>query len=108
MQLNTCWQMRRSRVDGKYWKSDNSMNLKKGTLSGLLKTAGSGWLSGSVVLVQLAEGKTMPIWATLRQVQREGGTRALFTGVGPRAVRAAPACAIVLASYEVLKAMHLS
>ena len=64
-------------------------------------------VSVSVVCMQLAEGKTLPILATLRQVHREGGTRALFTGVGPRAVRAAPACAIVLASYEVLKAVRL-
>lgn len=60
-----------------------------------------------VLCMQLAEGKALPIWATLRQVHREGGTRALFVGVGPRAVRAAPACAIVLASYEVLKAVRL-
>jgi solute carrier family 25 protein 39/40 len=56
--------------------------------------------------LQIAEGKVTPIWATLKAVHRDGGVRALFTGVGPRAVRAAPACAIVLASYEVLKAVH--
>ena len=54
----------------------------------------------------MAEGKSPTILQTLREIQRENGSRALFTGVGPRVVRAAPACAIVLASYEMLKAMH--
>ena len=45
-----------------------------------------------------------PVLGTLRAVAAEGGMRALFVGVGPRAVRAAPACAIVLAAYEVIKA----
>ena len=57
--------------------------------------------------MQVAEGKSPTILQTLRNIQREGGSRALFTGVGPRVVRAAPACAIVLASYEMLKALHL-
>ena len=56
--------------------------------------------------MQVAEGKSPSILQTLREIQREQGSRALFTGVGPRVVRAAPACAIVLASYEMLKAMH--
>ena len=57
--------------------------------------------------MQVAEGKSPTILQTLRSIQREGGSRALFAGVGPRVVRAAPACAIVLASYEMLKALHL-
>ena len=59
------------------------------------------------MLMQVAEGKSPSILQTLREIHRDGGSRALFTGVGPRVVRAAPACAIVVASYEMLKAMHL-
>jgi len=40
----------------------------------------------------------------LRSVYQTEGVRGLFTGMGPRVARAAPACAIVIASYEVLKA----
>ena len=57
--------------------------------------------------MQLADGEVVPILETLRKVGRDGGARALFAGVGPRALRAAPACAIVLASYEALKAVYI-
>ncbi|BDA48617.1 Solute carrier family 25 member 40 [Coccomyxa sp. Obi] len=82
-------------------------NFAAGTIGGTVAAAVTTPLDVVKTRTQLAEGKALPIWATLRQVHREGGTRALFTGVGPRAVRAAPACAIVLASYEVLKAVRL-
>jgi len=39
----------------------------------------------------------------MRQVYAEEGLRGLFVGVGPRAGRSAPACAIVVACYELLK-----
>ena len=58
---------------------------------------------------QLADsGQKHRILTTLRGLAADGGAKALFAGVGPRAARAAPACAIVLASYELLKASSLA
>lgn len=42
----------------------------------------------------------LTLWATALKVAREEGARALFTGWAPRALRAAPASAIVLGVYE--------
>jgi solute carrier family 25 protein 39/40 len=42
-------------------------------------------------------------FSVFNKVWREEGLRGLFTGVGPRAARTAPACAIVIATYEVVK-----
>ena len=39
----------------------------------------------------------------MRAVYESEGVRGLFAGVRPRAYRAAPACAIVIACYELLK-----
>ena len=40
---------------------------------------------------------------TLQELVAEGGVRTLFTGVMPRALRAAPSCGLVLAAYEMAK-----
>eukprot|EP01025_Chloroclados_australasicus_P033527 TRINITY_DN3422_c0_g1_i1.p1 TRINITY_DN3422_c0_g1~~TRINITY_DN3422_c0_g1_i1.p1 ORF type:complete len:336 (-),score=50.34 TRINITY_DN3422_c0_g1_i1:854-1825(-) len=40
---------------------------------------------------------------TIREISRAGGVQALFTGVGPRVTKIAPACAIVISMYEILK-----
>ena len=54
---------------------------------------------------QLADdGRPRRILPTLREVARDEGLRGLFAGGVPRAIRAAPSCAIVLASYELIKA----
>lgn len=53
--------------------------------------------------MQLAEGRSEGLLATLRTVASQQGLRGLFGGVTPRAMKAAPACAIVLASYECMK-----
>lgn len=60
-------------------------------------------------MVALKErGWKLQVMQALLQVAKEGGPRALFSGVAPRAARAAPACAIVVASYELLKALYAS
>ncbi|KAJ6868194.1 mitochondrial carrier protein MTM1-like isoform X1 [Populus alba x Populus x berolinensis] len=45
----------------------------------------------------------MTTWQTLKEVWRDGGMRALFTGVGPRVGRAGPSVGIVVSFYEVVK-----
>jgi hypothetical protein len=53
--------------------------------------------------MQLSEGASGGTFGTLRRVAAQEGLRSLFAGVTPRALKAAPACAIVLASYECMK-----
>lgn len=53
-----------------------------------------------------ATGGSGTIVASLRSIYAEGGVSALFAGVVPRALRAAPACAIVVASYEAIKTLQ--
>ncbi|KAF5835972.1 mitochondrial carrier domain-containing protein [Dunaliella salina] len=53
-----------------------------------------------------AEGDVKAVVSPLnvmKQVYNEGGVAGLFVGLGPRAVRCAPACAIVVACYELFK-----
>lgn len=44
------------------------------------------------------------LWRSMARVAQEEGTSALLAGAVPRTARVAPACAIMLASYEVTKA----
>jgi solute carrier family 25 protein 39/40 len=43
------------------------------------------------------------VWSILQNVYKKDGIEGLFTGLKPRAYRAAPACAIVISVYELLK-----
>lgn len=81
-------------------------NLIAGTLAGGAAAAVTTPLDVVKTRAQLEHTTQAPIIQTLRHIARDDGVRGLFTGVAPRAFRAAPACAIVVASYEVIKAMY--
>jgi len=81
-------------------------NLVAGTLAGGAAAAVTTPLDVVKTRAQLEHSTQAPIVQTLRHIARDNGVRGLFIGVAPRAVRAAPACAIVVASYEVIKAMY--
>jgi len=61
----------------------------------LCRTAASSGGAGA----SSAEG----LWATLARIAREEGARELLAGSVPRVARVAPACAIMLGSYETTK-----
>jgi solute carrier family 25 protein 39/40 len=76
----------------------------------------AGWLAGAATTpldvaktrIQLgAAGAGGGLVATLRGVAAREGAAALFRGWGARAAKTAPAAAIVLSAYELLKALPL-
>jgi solute carrier family 25, member 39/40 len=84
-------------------------NLVAGSTAGAVAAAVTTPLDVVKTRAQLAAGgasesgggAASSIRASLRAIHADSGIRGLFAGVGPRAARAAPACAIVVASYEV-------
>ena len=79
-----------------------------GGVAGALAAAVTTPLDVAKTLLQLPPAPGAPrkrdtLAATLRRVAATQGVGGLFVGALPRALRAAPACAIVLASYEVLQ-----
>jgi solute carrier family 25 protein 39/40 len=57
--------------------------------------------------MQIINNKTSNASTTrdiLRRIYRESGYRGLFSGIGPRVMKVAPACAIMISSYEFGKA----
>ena len=82
-------------------------NLTAGAIAGGAAAAITTPLDVVKTRAQLSGKESKPILRSLRELAAQGGVRSLFTGVGPRAARAAPACAIVVASYEVLKSVYV-
>ncbi|NXG64640.1 S2539 protein, partial [Hemiprocne comata] len=58
--------------------------------------------------VQLGDSEVHPVtsskpsstWLLLRRIRAESGTRGLFAGFLPRVIKVAPACAIMISTYE--------
>lgn len=80
-------------------------NIVAGGVAGAVAAAATTPLDVVKTQVQLASpnGHVISIAEALRGLLRRGG---LFAGVGARAARTAPACAIVLSSYELIKHYH--
>jgi len=48
--------------------------------------------------------KSAKTYEIIRKIYQESGPKALFTGIVPRVIKVAPACAIMISSYEYFKA----
>ena len=59
--------------------------------------------SSSSIISRSSSSPSQGAFSVFSQIWKEEGIRGLFTGVGPRAARTAPACAIVIATYETVK-----
>ena len=100
---------------GAGWEATAAANLYAGSLAGALAGALTTPLDVAKTRIQMdlgsgpvaaGAGAGRPAPSVLRllgRIAREEGVDRLFSGAMPRAARAAPACAIVLTSYEVLK-----
>lgn len=47
-----------------------------------------------------ADKRPKTTWEIMRQLHNEFGFRGLFTGLAPRLIKVAPACAIMIATFE--------
>lgn len=76
----------------------------------MLAAGGAGAVSAAVTTPfdvikteqQIAQ-RSSSLWATAQRIWFRRGTAGFFAGVGPRTVRAVPASAIVVSTYELLK-----
>lgn len=71
--------------------------------------AGSGMLAATLTspfdvckTISQTENGARGMWPIMREVYNTAGVRGLFAGLGPRVGKVAPACAIMISSYEVL------
>ena len=81
-------------------------------VSGALAAGIGGWLTTPLDVVKThaqtasTGAKPQTTMGTLVKVWQRGGSRALFTGAGPRLVRTSIAYAILMSSYELCKAVY--
>lgn len=83
-----------------------SANVAAGAAAGGLAGAVTTPLDVVKTRAQLLSGQAHPLLGSLRAIAAREGAAALFRGWSARAAKAAPACAIVLSSYEVLKHLY--
>ncbi|XP_074835292.1 mitochondrial glutathione transporter SLC25A39 isoform X1 [Carettochelys insculpta] len=55
---------------------------------------------GNQETLRVAASKSSSTWLLLRRIRAESGTRGLFAGFLPRVIKVAPACAIMISTYE--------
>jgi solute carrier family 25 protein 39/40 len=81
-------------------------NVAAGGISGGLSGAITTPLDVVKTRTQLQMGTDHPLVRTLASILKNEGASGLFSGWSARAAKAAPACAIVLSAYEMLKFYH--
>lgn len=45
-------------------------------------------------------GRSSGTWTIIRKIYKQNGIKGLFTGLIPRVIKVAPACAIMIATFE--------
>ncbi|KAJ8444734.1 hypothetical protein Cgig2_030408 [Carnegiea gigantea] len=82
-------------------------NFSAGFVAGSLAAAATCPLDVARTRRQIENDPTRQMMMTTRrtllEIWRDGGWKGLFTGIGPRVVRAGPSVGIVVSSYEVVK-----
>ncbi|KAL4856181.1 Mitochondrial carrier protein MTM1 [Chlorella vulgaris] len=80
-----------------------SANVTAGAVAGGLAGAITTPFDVLKTRTQLSADKANPLLSSMRSIARQEGVAGLFRGWSARSAKAAPACAIVLSAYELLK-----
>lgn len=81
-------------------------NVAAGGISGGVSGAITTPLDVVKTRTQLKMGTDHPVLRSLSSIMKQEGITGLYSGWSARAAKAAPACAIVLSAYEMLKFYH--
>lgn len=82
------------------------INVTAGGVAGALAAAVTCPFDVVKTRSQLRVGERSSTWSTMSRIAQQEGVRALFQGWSARSAKAAPACAIVLSAYELLKHVY--